>query len=261
MSTSGWNSEDARWPELSSSFEELTGVLQSGATRLSPEQLVRAAERGVPHADAAGLTLWPHGSLPGTVGPTDSLAHRVDQIQYEMLEGPCLDAAQGDDLVRVDDLAADERWPRFSTAAVRRCGIRSMFSVQLGQGADVRAALNFYAREPYVLTEADLVAGAIFATFISLSLEAEEARTEAEQLRTALQSNRRIGMAIGILMARGLLTADEAFEQVRQVSQHLNRKLRDVAEYVVETGQLPQVPVKAPRRGLDASRRGSARGR
>lgn len=257
MSASSWNREGALWAELSSSFEDLTTVLQPGDARLSPEQLVQAAQRGVPHADAAGLTVWPRKSRPGTIGPGDSLAHQVDQIQYELLEGPCLDAAQGDDLVRVDDLVLDERWPRFSAAAVRKCGIRSMFSVQLNMEVDARAAINFYAREPQVFSDADFVAGAIFATFISLALEAEQARSEAEHLRLALQSNRRIGMATGILMARGLLTSEQAFEQVRRVSQHLNRKLRDVADYVVETGQLPPVPAKSARQPVDVWRQHS----
>ena len=195
---------------------------------------------GVPHADAAGLTVWPYGAQPRTIGLKDSLAHRVDQIQYTAHEGPCLDAAVGDDLVRVDDLAVDQRWPTFSAAVVDRYGIHSMFSVRLQLEPNLRAALNFYARAAHVLTDDDLVAGAIFAAFVALSLEVQSARSEAEQMRIALQNSRQIGTATGILMARGCLTPEQAFEQLRQTSQHLNRKLRDIARDVVETGQLPQ---------------------
>src|SRR3954449_11938718 len=111
--------------EVSSSFGELAAALQPPGARLSPEALVRAAEQGVPHADAAGLTVWPDGGQPWTIGLKDSLAYRVDQIQYSAHEGPCLDAAVGDDLVRVDDLAVDERWPTFSAAVVEKYGIHS----------------------------------------------------------------------------------------------------------------------------------------
>ena len=240
MSDAAAGTEGLRRSELSSSFGELAAALQPPGAQFSPEALVRAAEHGVPHADAAGLTVWPHGAQPRTIGLKDSLAHRVDQIQYTAHEGPCLDAAVGDDLVRVDDLAVDQRWPTFSAAVVDRYGIHSMFSVRLQLEPNLRAALNFYARAAHVLTDDDLVAGAIFAAFVALSLEVQSARTEAEQMRIALQNSRQIGTATGILMARGRLTPEQAFEQLRQTSQHLNRKLRDIARDVVETGELPQ---------------------
>jgi AmiR/NasT family two-component response regulator len=51
-------------------------------------------------------------------------------------------------------------------------------------------------------------------------------------------------MAMGILMASKLLTAEQAFEQLRKASQHLHRRVREVAEQVTETGQLPPLPAK-----------------
>lgn len=50
------------------------------------------------------------------------------------------------------------------------------------------------------------------------------------------------GVAVGILMARHLVTYDEAFAQLVTASQHLNRKLRDIALEVVDTGELPDEP-------------------
>ena len=47
-------------------------------------------------------------------------------------------------------------------------------------------------------------------------------------------------MAIGVLMGRGGMTQDEAFALLRRASQHLHRKLREVAVEVVDTGQLPR---------------------
>ncbi|MGX5657244.1 ANTAR domain-containing protein [Geodermatophilus nigrescens] len=62
---------------------------------------------------------------------------------------------------------------------------------------------------------------------------------ENEGLRAALGSNRRMGMAIGVLMASRRLTAEQAFDALRTASSHANRKLRDVAEDVLWTGTLP----------------------
>jgi AmiR/NasT family two-component response regulator len=68
-------------------------------------------------------------------------------------------------------------------------------------------------------------------------------RVAAEQethFKLALTSARRIGAAIGILMARHVITDDQAFDLLRICSQHSHRKLRDIAEDVVLTGVLPE---------------------
>ena len=59
------------------------------------------------------------------------------------------------------------------------------------------------------------------------------------QLQQALLSRDVIGQAKGILMERQRITADEAFDVLRKASQHLNVKLRNLAEHVVETGEIP----------------------
>ena len=68
------------------------------------------------------------------------------------------------------------------------------------------------------------------------------AEDKAANLERALSSNRQIGAAMGILMARFKLTDDQAFDLLRKTSQHLHRKLRDIAEEVTLTGELPQLP-------------------
>ena len=65
-----------------------------------------------------------------------------------------------------------------------------------------------------------------------------QAENETANLRLALASNRQIGTALGILMHRYKITSDEDFTQLRVTSQRLNRKLRDIADEVVFTGEL-----------------------
>ncbi|CCG02632.1 ANTAR domain-containing protein [Blastococcus saxobsidens] len=62
------------------------------------------------------------------------------------------------------------------------------------------------------------------------------------QLEQAVLSNRRIGMAIGILMASLKITEDQAFDLLRTASSRRNEKLRDIAEEVLLTGELGTVP-------------------
>lgn len=69
--------------------------------------------------------------------------------------------------------------------------------------------------------------------------ELAELRTKVANLEFALQTNRRIGQAIGIIMARKLVTEEEAFTILQHLSQRDHRKLRDIAEVVVLTGEVP----------------------
>ena len=72
--------------------------------------------------------------------------------------------------------------------------------------------------------------------------ELAEARATIEHLERALQTNRRIGMAMGILMERHQLTADAAFATLTRLSHTANRKLAELAGELVDTRRLPSAP-------------------
>ena len=67
-----------------------------------------------------------------------------------------------------------------------------------------------------------------------------QANDRARNLELALQTNRSIGTALGILMATQKVTSEEAFLCLKNVSQRTNRKLRDIAEEVIYTGALDE---------------------
>jgi hypothetical protein len=90
----------------------------------------------------------------------------------------------------------------------------------------------------------ELVAAQIAMNVSTAHVRAQRA-AEAEQLTQALQTNRVIGTAMGVLMAMQKITDEQAFARLRTISQNSNRKLRDVAEEVVRTGALP--PGRPPR--------------
>ena len=217
-----------------------------GTGPLDPVAVVREAAEAVPSALAAGLTLIQGDEPPRTLAATDRLVEEVDAIQYDTGEGPCLEAIEDNDLTTADDLAADHRWPKFCARAVAETPVRSMFGVRIFLGGDDRGALNFYATEPGAFGELDRAVGAVFSTLSSLALQHALEKRRSENLLTALESSRQIGMAMGILMASKLLTAEQAFEQLRRASQHLHRRVRDVAEEVMHTGELPAVPPPKP---------------
>ena len=74
----------------------------------------------------------------------------------------------------------------------------------------------------------------------------QAALEKVANLEQALRSSRRIGMAMGILMTTRKVSADDAFELLRQTSQRHNRKVRDIAMDVVELGCLPEYSRRAP---------------
>jgi GAF domain-containing protein len=215
---------------------------------VEPDEIVEFAAKAVPHTIAAGLTLVRGDKRPTTLAATTELARQVDELEYDTREGPCLDAIRNDDIVAVADLERDPRWPSFSEQAIHKTPIRSMFGVRVFLGGDDRGALNFYAPQAGAFTELDLGIGAVLSTMASLALQNAIAQRKTVNLEIALESSRQIGTAIGILMSSRLITADRAFDQLRQVSQNTHRKIRDVALDVMETGTLPEV-ASAPRRG------------
>ena len=73
-------------------------------------------------------------------------------------------------------------------------------------------------------------------------LAIDEAQTTVGQLRNALQRNRTTGTAVGMVMTRYELDAQQAFKVLARISQQSNRKLHDIAEELVRTGELPGVP-------------------
>jgi AmiR/NasT family two-component response regulator len=84
------------------------------------------------------------------------------------------------------------------------------------------------------------------ATLAGLALTSAEQREHDEQqmvnLQAALSTRELIGQAQGILMERERITAADAFDVLRRASQHLNVKLRDVAQTLIETGEIGDAP-------------------
>jgi hypothetical protein len=175
------------------------------------------------------------GRSPVTAVSTDRLADRADRLQYETAEGPCLHAMTAGEPV-VLDLAAgvgEQRWPRFRHRLAGEPTVGGVLSLPLCEGT--AASLNVYLGVPG--PDHDAVAAAAAAARLALTAVATRAR--ADQLTEALASSRTIGAAIGVLMARRCCTQDVAFRELREASQNANRKLRDVADDVVATGELP----------------------
>jgi GAF domain-containing protein len=226
--------------ELAAAFAQIARDLQ---IRTTPEQtgarIVAAAVHTVPGCDHAGISLvYRHGRIESTAA-SDDVAAAVDTIQYEVGQGPCLEAIRDHESYLICDLMAEERWPLFSRRAAEETGIRSMLSFRLFVGDDTLGALNLYSRDVDAFDQDACAVGAILAAHAAVAMSTARDREQAEHLKRAVESNREIGMAMGVVMASGLQTPEQAFAALRRASQRLNIKLRDIASAVVETGELP----------------------
>ena len=230
---------------------DLAGVFADLARRLeaetSPERtqdrVTQAAVLAVDGCDHAAISIVRRRGGIESVAATDEVPQRVDVIQYDTGQGPCLNVISGHDTFMIGDLASDERCPAFSRRAFDETGVRSMLSFRLFVQENTIGALNLYSRQPDAFGGQSSAVGTVLATHAAIALSAAQEHHRAAELEGALQSNREVGMAMGVLMGRGGLTQDEAFAILRGASQHLHRKLRDVATEVVDTGRLPERPL------------------
>ncbi|HEV7204094.1 MAG TPA: GAF and ANTAR domain-containing protein [Jatrophihabitans sp.] len=213
-------------------------IANAGRPDRALEVITRHATTVVPSSACAGITRATNSGFE-TVAPTDQLTLRVDAIQYELASGPCVDAALTDAVFRAGDLRQDPRWPEFGARAAEQTGVLSMLSFRMFfEDVDHIAALNLYAVEPDAFDSEDELAGLAITTFGALAVTSARRQERITNLERALESNRDIGVAIGVLMGLHRVTREEAFDLLRLASQARHRKLVDIAHDVAQTGSL-----------------------
>jgi GAF domain-containing protein len=194
------------------------------------QAIVEVAQASVPGFDEVGISTLHKGGKVQTRAATGDLVHQLDDLQYTLNEGPCVDTLRQANVVVAPRIHHDQRWPRYVPAAVE-LGLRSQLAVRLyldDQGT--LGGLNLYSTTSHdVAPEAEGTAE-LFAAHAAIALG--NAR-ERENLNEALQSRKVIGQAVGIVMERYEINEDRAFAFLVRASSHANIKLRDVAEELV----------------------------
>ena len=225
--------------ELAVQFSELARALQQPD---DPDRtlraIVQAAVRLIPGTDEASISAVLGRKRVRSEAPSGELARAVDALQDELGQGPCLDAVYEQETVRVADMATETRWPHFAERALQ-AGAAGMLSFQLYVEGDNLGALNLYSRHTGTFDDESEHVGLLFASHAAIAYDA--VRQQAGLART-VATRQLIGQAQGILMERHKITADQAFGLLVRVSQHRNRKLREIADDLVRSGELPDGP-------------------
>jgi transcriptional regulator with GAF, ATPase, and Fis domain len=197
-------------------------------------ELVEHAVAELPGTDYANVTVASNEFDIHTPSATNEWALRIDDIQRRHREGPCLAAAWPQQVVHVDDLQHEQRWPKFRAAALESTPVRSIMSFQLFLTDKSMGALNVFAEHPHAFDERTRQLGLLFAAHSALVWDAT--RREA-QFQEALASRDIIGQAKGMIMERYSMDANQAFEMLRQLSHDTNVPLAEVASKIVDAAQ------------------------
>ena len=191
--------------------------------------IVASVTDTVPGAEHAGVSLR-EGKLLQTVASTSDLTERINNIEHELDEGPCLQALLDHHSYRIDDISQDTRWPRFAAAAEAH-GVRSMLGYKLFTSGRNLGALDLYSSKRNAFDADSEIIGELFAAHAAIALTGS---TQQAEFRRALSSRDTIGIAKGILMQRERISDDQAFNLLVSTSQNANIKLHHLAEWLID---------------------------
>jgi GAF domain-containing protein len=217
-------------PRVARAMSDLARALQQPRdVALSLEALTACATDSIEGADYASVTVRQRDGRLETLAPTDSIALRVDLLQFELSEGPCYDAVEATAVTLSEDIAGDARWPAYGPR-VAALGLRSQMGIRLASDDGFRVALNLYARRPGAFDSESISLAEMFADQAAAAMGL--ART-VQTVNMAVVLRETIGQAVGIVMERFTMDTDGAFAFLVRTAQTSNARIQDVAEEIV----------------------------
>ncbi len=222
--------------ELSAVFARMSGLLLSEETVETSLGLLSAlAQETVPGSSGAGVSILDERRRR-SAGSTDARVRQADNLQYELDEGPCLAATAGRELVRIDDLAEDPRWPRWASAATS-LGLRAAMSAPMVAGDGALGAIKVYADRPRSFDrhgEQLLTLFSAQAAVLVINVQTHErAMRLSEGMREAFRSRDAVSVAKGVLMGRNSIDEGTAFAMLMARSEQDGTSLVEAARGIV----------------------------
>jgi hypothetical protein len=190
--------------------------------------------------DGAGVALVTRNGHRATVCSTDETAAQIEEAQFTLGEGPCVDASAGRSPVLVDDLTdrshgVQDRWPGFLDHAAA-AGVRAVFALPLRIGAVGFGAIDLYRRAPGPLGPGQLRAALLTTDAVALLLlDLVTDRAGLPEHDEGLPGARfRVHGAAGMVKVQLATTIEHALAQLRAVAFAQDRSVDDVAADVIE---------------------------
>ncbi len=219
--------------DLGPAMARASGLLLSGRVVEAVLPLLTAtALHVVPAAVGAGITIPGSDGSLATAAGTDPLVERADALQYELDEGPCLDAWRQRRYIVADDLSAEKRWPRWAPLAAE-LGLRSVASAGLVAGEAAVGAIKLYSTRPAAFDEADRAALVLFAAQAAILVNSAETFQRAghlsEDVQVALRERDTVTRATGLIMGREKVPEDRAFSYLMSRAQSEGTAIHEAA--------------------------------
>jgi hypothetical protein len=188
--------------------------------------------------NGAGVMLM-SGDIPrGSLCTSDGVSELIEELQYTLGEGPCVDAYQQDRVVAEPDLAdpVTPRWVAFTPPALE-AGARAVFGFPMRVGTVRLGALNLYRDRPGPLTgdqHADaLVVADVAARWVLEAQAGAPPGAVAKGLETGADFHFVVHNAAGMVSVQQGISITEALIRLRAFAFSDDRLLADVAEDVV----------------------------
>ena len=195
------------------------------------DEVTGAAVEIIDGVDAAGILLIDDDGQFESHAGTSPLPHELDELQQLLHEGPCLEAALDDLVVRTHDFRHEPRWPAYSAEAVK-LGVLSGMSFRLYTTERTAGALNLFGFAPTPWDAEALATGSVLAAHAVAAVLAER---QHAHLRSALADRDRVGQAKGVLMERHGVDDVQAFDMLKAYADGGGGALVDIAEQVLGT--------------------------
>ncbi len=180
-----------------------------------------------------------------TVASSSEHAQRMDEVQYEFDDGPCLRSAREGQMYVVADFKEESRFGEYTPAIIDH-GIRSALGVPIPLDGLAAAGLDLYSPQPEAFDEEAITAAADLAREASKSLRmavrVAQAVDTSKHLKAAMDSRTTIDVAAGIIMGQNRCSHEAAITILKAASSGRNIKLVDIAASVVMSigQQLPE---------------------
>ena len=171
---------------------------------------------------------------------SDPMVAGLARVVRACREGPCWDLVRESQVVVADDLVTDGRWPQLVTLVSEQLPVRAALAVPMRLDEETPGGFVVYSDRAGWFDRRRVHDALLLARHAELCLALVRSRAKSAHLEQALQTNRTIGMALGIIMDRERVTEEQAHDILSTASQRSHIKLRELAARVVETGELPR---------------------
>jgi hypothetical protein len=221
------------------SVEAILSTLTDGSRKGAVPALLCEDCAAAVLVSGVGLALMTDSGHQGVLAASNSSARLVEDLQFALGEGPCLDASRSRTPVLLPDLArtAASRWPAFGPAALD-AGIAAIFALPLQVGAIRLGALDLYRNvsgplEDDELAQALAYADAAIVTLLHIQDEMSPGGDLHPQLGKPLEDRAEVHQATGVISVQAAITLTEALLLLSARAYSADRPILDVARDVM----------------------------